>query len=279
MVSVRKVGGSKVLTDKQATALPVPQPVVRSMEQQVQDTIDQHKLWALQQQVDDLEREINETAGLDQSVAKTIPWVHSFLYGPVSCRSARHPGIGTGHELLATVVDPTTPALPRGDNLKVGRGGAFYWCATNVCPYLSWTYTRDPGGVFGGVPVRPVAADIFDSVVDRNGGAQPMMNVSGFAFTRACAANVSFEVDIYDKKRGRSITNGRVPGEMLAGMSYGFNSMGKPSRFEDDTELEPRLYITEIRMTSYLNTDAAFSAASVAAYVNLAFRGYRVLED
>ena len=51
------------------------------------------------------------------------------------------------------------------------------------------------------------------------------------------------------------------------------------TRFNVDTEIEPRLVITEVNMGPILEGARAYAAASVAVYVNVAFIGYNVLEE
>jgi hypothetical protein len=264
---------------------PLVQPVRKDIFQQAQDEANIHRLFALQQQVDELEREINETGGMPQYPGKTVPWAFSALYGPIPILATRRNDSGAGTVHLAPLVSTTTPYLPRNRNLLVGRDGAYYWCAANVAGYYSWTYTSDPGtsvAVPAIVPVRNAVADIFDPVFPNNGGAEGLQNFAAFCCSGFANPHVCFEVDLYDKKRGRSLTDGKCPPEPFMGLTYGFQEFDSPQRFQEDTELEPRLFVTDAGVLGAISapdTDAVYNASSVAFYVNLALRGYRVLPE
>lgn len=214
----------------------------------------------------------------DQYPGKIEPTAFSCIYGPIPMLATRTIPTATGFDKLATVVSTSTPFLPVGANPLTGANHSFKWMDWNTAALLQWSYVSAPG-LAAPVPINPAElADLFDPVFD-NGGAQVMQNFSSaFADVAGETGNpprVCFEIDLYDRKRGRSITNGRIPGQVALGGAFEFKKVFGPMRWDPDTEIEPRVYITEVKMTDALDTDAAFEAARVAVYLNICFRGYR----
>ena len=166
----------------------------------------------------------------------------------------------------------------RNGNVKTGRDGSFYWCATNIAPYVSYTFTTSPAA---GTPVAGVpAGDIFSPVFGANGGAVALPN-TGYSFDNSVSlplSKICFEIDLYDKKRGRSITDGRMPSEVFTGLTYNDKSTFGPMRWYPDTEIEPRVYVNEVIMSNLL-TNTYYNAASVAAYLCVCFSGFSALEE
>lgn len=228
--------------------------------------------------VDDMVERIGVPALFDQYPGKIEPTIFSCIYGPIPMLATRTIAAGTGFDKLAALVSTSTPFLPRDANPLTGANHSFKWTDWNVAGFLQWGYDAAPG-LAAPVPIdtQPLA-DIFDPVFD-NGGAQIVQNFSqAFAIATGTTGNpprICFEIDLYDRKRGRSITNGKVPSQVLLGGAYEFKSIFGPMRWDPDTEIEPRVYITEVKMTDDLVTDAAFNAAQVAVYLNICFRGYR----
>lgn len=234
----------------------------------------------LRNRVNDLNRKLKTQPYLDQYPGKTQPFIFSKLYGPFGLEATRRTD-QPGHESLAPLVNPSEPLLPRNQNVLTGRVGAFYWCSTQVTGYLTWTYTEDPGFTFP-VPIDPQQpSDIFDPVLEKNGGAVLFNNFStmGLEQTGTTVPLIGFELGLYDKKRGRYIGDGVMPSEMFCSGTFGSRRLPEPIRFDVDTELEPRVYITEFRMGDYLDTDLSFNAAEVRGYLNICFKGYYSVDE
>jgi hypothetical protein len=193
--------------------------------------------------------------------------------------------LGSGFNQLAPLVDTSTYLLPREGTIKTGREAAFVWCSSNAFAYLSWTYTQDPEVSIAGsdppaplsVPINPITAgDLFDPLIPMNGGGVIVPNIANANYR---SPRVCFELALYDKKRGRYLTDGSLPAEAFVGGSFSNKLTPKQTRWNVDTEIEPRLTITEVNMGPVLEAAKAYNAASVAVYVNVAFTGYNVLEE
>jgi hypothetical protein len=252
-------------------------------------------LKTLSHRVYQLSKKLNRSAYFDQYAGQSVPYNYSLLWGPITMQTPRRVGT-TGFLGLAPLITPETFILPRNGNVLTGRDGAFMWHATNMSTWISWTRTGQVAGatVNGPVDSRP-AGDIFSSVVDANGGAQPLMNLSDIGWGNNAigegidAPAVYFEIDLYDKKRGRSITGGRVPAETYFGGTLGAKEHsldGDAYRWEPDTEIEPRLYVNQARVPMFEPTggiydqnDAFFNAQRVAFYVTMTFKGELLLEE
>lgn len=239
---------------------------------------------------------------LDQYPAKRKPAMYTRMFGPFGMQAARRDTTTSGFELLAPLVTPSQFAVPRTSNVLTGREKLFYLTRINITCFMSWTYVTDPGF---NAPIDPRdPADIFDPVIGSNGGASLLLNHSGTGFDAAPqpppsagAAPVSyfapracFEFELYDKRRGRALTDGPVSGELIAGGAFDnkmLSGMARKGinhgyRFDADTELEPRLYITEIRPgsalepTLYANpANTAFNAARVKVWFQIGMVGYQ----
>lgn len=186
--------------------------------------------------------------------------------------------LGSGFSQLAPVANPSEYLLPREGTIKTGREAAFIWCSSNAFAYVNWTYTQLPGEEFPtSVPIAAVGAgDILDPVLSMNGGAVVIPNIANANHT---SPRVCFELALYDKKRGRFLTDGSLPAEAFVGGAFSNKMTPKQTRFNVDTEIEPRLVITEVNMGPILEGAREYAAASVAVYVNVAFIGYNVLEE
>lgn len=214
----------------------------------------------------------------DQYPGKKQPRIYSKRFGPIPLTTARRVG-STGFEGEAALASNSAFLTPIGSNILTGRVGTFQMECHNAFAYFSWTYQTDPVFAFGGAPINPKAgSDIFDPVFEANGGAQALLNYSGLAFTDE-QPNISFDLELHDVKRGVSLTDGKIPIEAFAGVTFGPKEMKVPLLFPVDTEIEPRIYINEFRMGNILDTDAFFDAASVVGWINLVFEGSEVAED
>lgn len=232
----------------------------------------------LRNKVSDLADRLNAPAALDQYPGRRTPYAFSRLYGPIGLTTPRRGDAG-GFEQLAPLAQPSQFILPRNGTIKVGQIGSFVWQETNVYAYLSWTYGADPGFA-SPVETFSSAGDIFDSVIDDNGGALAFNN---FRFLEApqigpafqfMSPNVSFDIGLYDKTRGRFLHDrDRMPVQVFAGQNFANRKVAQPIRFDPNSELEPRIYINEVRMGRFLDTDQAYNAAQVKVYLFVTFHG------
>ena len=237
----------------------------------------------LRNKAQDLVSQLGMPAYFDQYPSKRVPWIFSRTYGPIPLTSTRKlpppPESVGGFNQLAQVANPSAFLLPREGTIKTGREAAFVWCSSNAFAYVNWTYTQSPGAEFpvASVPIAAVGAgDILDPVLSMNGGAVIIPNIANANHT---SPRVCFEMALYDKKRGRFLTDGSLPAEAFVGGAFSNKMTPKQTRFNVDTEIEPRLVITEVNMGPVLDDADAYAAASVAVYVNVAFIGYNVLEE
>lgn len=242
----------------------------------------------LRNRVNDLNQKLGTQPYFDQYPGKTQPFIFSKLYGPFGLTSARRsePVGRTAFEQYAPTAAAAEYLVPRHENILTGRIGSFYWCSTQVTGYISWTYVSDPEvevyDTSMPVPIDPrEPGDIFDSVIGANGGACTWNQFASTDFSQKGSENplISFDMALYDKKRGRYLGDGKIPGEMFCSGRYGPRKLPEPIRFDPDSELEPRVFINEVKMGSFLDTDQAYTAARVACYLNVCFKGYFVSEE
>jgi hypothetical protein len=199
-----------------------------------------------------------------------------------------NPGLGSTFQILqnafnqdAALANPDSFILPREGTIKTGRDAAFVWCSSNAFAYLSWTYDAAPvlGPTYAGQP-PPVtslpAGDILDPVLPMNGGAIIVPNIANANYN---SPRVCFEMALYDKKRGRYLTDGKLPAEAFVGGAFSNKLTPKQTRWNVDTEIEPRISVTEVSMGPPLGLSQPYSVANVAAYINVVFVGYNVLEE
>lgn len=233
--------------------------------------------------VNRLKDKMNRSAYYDQYAGKSDPYNYSLWYGPIGLQTPRRVGT-TGFLGLAPLVDPSVFLLPRTGNIQTGRDGTFMWHSVNATSYISWTRTAQTAGwpVTGPINSQP-AGDLFSSVQLMNGGGQVLQNLSDIAWGRTTtspldAPAVYWEIELYDRKRGRSITDGKLPAEAFFGGSLGFKELNCPKVFEPDTEIEPRLYVNQARIPGADTDTAVYEAARVAFFVNIIFKGEMVFE-
>lgn len=240
----------------------------------------------LRNKIADLNDLLNSPAALDQYPGRAIPFAFTRLYGPVGPTSPRRDSVGgVGFEGLAPVANSSQFVLPRNGNIKVGRFGSFVWCETQVTTYLSWTYASAPGAPEVPINVRSfgtLVGDIFDNVRENNGGAMVMQNNrfvnelygSVIPASNADTPNASYEWGFYDKLRGRFLhDNDRLPSQLFWGQNFANKKTAEGVRFDANTEIEPRLYVNEVRMREVLSTNQAYNAAQVRVYVVLTLKG------
>ncbi len=225
--------------------------------------------------VDELTRQLESPAV--RVDAKRQPRIFVATFGPIHQQRTRADEDADGFLGNAPYVDPGLYLTPMIHNVLVGQNGPFQWCAVGMTADLSWTYTATPGF---DAPVNAIPyPGLFSPAIAANGGA---MTLDNFTNTQQFAdapirPRIGVEIDLYDKTRGRSITSSRISPEAFCGLGYGFKALPAPMRFDTGTELEPRLYVTECRMTDALDTDTAYAAADVNVFVTIMFAGYMVL--
>lgn len=239
--------------------------------------------------VDDLIEMLDRPAPYDQGPGREVPYALSAWFGPLPLTTARRvvntAGV-EGHELTAAVANPAAFVIPRNGDLLIGREMSVKINSISAYGFVNWGYKSNPG--FNVPYTNPNGVgDILDAVgpdpaIGPNGGAMPMDYFGGcfstLSSTQPNLPNISFEVELYDKLRGRRMHDKRLPSEMFSGGRIAHPLRASPLLWEKGSKIEPRLFITEIRMGSVLDTDTAFNAASVKAWVCLVFKGVQRVE-
>lgn len=227
----------------------------------------------LRNRVNDLNQKLGTQPYLDQYPGKTQPFIFSKLYGPIDLQTPRR-STNPGFESLAPLVNPRQGLLPRNQNILTGRQGSFYWTSVQTTCYVTASYVSDPGFA---VPINPIEpGDIFDPVFPRNGGATLFNNFSTQGLTQVGTSVpiLGFEMSLYDKKRGRALADGLIPSELLCAGTFGFRHLPIPMRFDEDSEIEARVHVTEARLGTSLDTDQSYDASRVKFYLAISFKGY-----
>lgn len=222
----------------------------------------------LRNRIADLNAKIAVPALFDQYPGKQDPWVFSSWFGPISLTAA-------------TAASPSSYTTPMRGNPRTGRDAAVWWTRANVSMFYQWGWTADPSIAGVTVPIRNQAlGGLFSPVISGNGGGSLLMNFDPTLQsddTPGPFPNAAFEIALYDKKRGRYLTDGKIPLEFFAGGTFCNKDMPVPTRFEPDTEIEPRLYTNEFRLANFSTDDP--SLVNAALYVNLTMIGYSALEQ
>jgi hypothetical protein len=252
-----------------------------------------HGIDNVRQRIRGLTQRANDPVFLDQYPARAVPYVFSKLYtfDMVAPRRVEAPQGGTGYWLSAPVVELGEFILPRNGNLFVGRDGPFYWCSSNIAGYMSFTYDSAPGIGDGGVVPLPVS-DIFNRAIEDNGGAlqtsyfwgsfgrpDPLAPGSlGGEMPRIC-----FDMEMYDRKRGRRLHEERLPPQLFSAGNYANKDRSHVTRFDPNTEIEPRVRLLDVCPGEELVADPVagnqqFAAAQFRGYLNIIFKGFKVLE-
>lgn len=234
--------------------------------------------------IDDLNDILRRPTPFDQGPGRIIPYAIPVLFGPLSLTTARRAVTADGvegFESLATIANPNAFVVPREGDILIDREFSFRARSISAFGFVNWGYTADPGFSVPTIDPQGVG-DIFDDVVSMNGGAMPMDYFGGTFSTlsneQPNLPNISFEIELYDRLRGRRMHDKRIPSEMLQGGRIANALRSSPLVFEKGSKIEPRLFVKEIRMGSVLDTAQAYNAASVKAYVCIVFRGVQQLE-
>jgi len=231
--------------------------------------------------IDDLTSLANKPTFLDQYPSNAKPWRFSKLYGPIPLTAARrYPEAddGTGFEAFALVANESQFYAPRNGSIYVNREGAWHWTGTNVTGYYSLTYDADPGFDPGvRTFINPVAmTDIYNPAIEQNGGALQENYFFGHP-NYEIRANIVWDMRLYDRKRARYLHDDALPSQMLSAQNFANKNLSSPTRFDVNTEIEPRIRIQEVRPGNLLDTDVAYDAAQFRAYLCIVFHGYKVL--
>jgi len=217
----------------------------------------------------------------------------------------------------APVVDMGRWILPRNGNIFVNQEGPFYLDQVNISGFFNLTYnTDDPffnnGGILCPPPVFPEGVgDIFDPVSysiltgpnppgpftnsvypnQSNGGALRVnyfydwfsnifTNDQGLTDPNDFRPTLNFEVILFDKKRNRKLHDDVLSPHVLTAQDFANKHLGKPMRFDPNTTIEPRVRILKCRPGNILSEARGpeFSSADFKGFLNLTFKGYKVLE-
>lgn len=229
------------------------------------DAFDRHlvrpflqRMHGLRQRVADAITELGDNAQLDQYPARRVPAHTTRIFGPItapivarrnaSSAQENSPAAGTG-----VLAQPDVFITPRNGNILVGRDGRFVLRKLSAHAYMSLTWSVDPADLPTNVQAFSVQGDLFDDVVRGNGGGL-VMDQFGYvpvAVNAVGANNLAFttfawRLGLRDKKRDRFLHDGEsLPSSVFAGGAL-TKSLAFDGRFEEATEIEPRLYIDEI---------------------------------
>lgn len=239
--------------------------------------------------VDDLNEMLNKPTPYDQGPGRIIPYAIPVWYGPLPLTTSGRAGTITGQDgfqTLAALANPAAFVIPRDGDVLIDREMSFHCHSLSAYGFVNWGYKSNPG--FAVPYTNPAGVgDILDAVgenpaVGPNGGAMPMDYFGGTFSTLSSPQpnlpNIAFEVELYDKLRGRRMHDGRLPVEMFQGGRIAHRKTASVLKFEKGSKIEPRLFVNEIRMGSILDGAAAFNAASVKAWVCLVFKGTQHVE-
>lgn len=205
---------------------------------------------------------------MDQYPGKASTWCFSKLYGPIDLVGAAN----------ATTNQPVM-YLPKGTNILTGRDGTFFWESTNIFAYAQ-------RNALPGELTQPDSRELFDPFLSGGGGTQ-VQNFQGFqainnggvaggGIALPLYSRLTLELDLYDKKRDRSITNGRLPTQVFNGGAFDFRSLDDAPRFDPDTEIEPRLWVTSAVAS---NNAGGITGGSFVFFVNVVFKGVMISQE
>ncbi len=239
--------------------------------------------------IDDINDLLFRPTPFDQSPGRIVPYNVSVWFGPIPLTTPRRMTaafVGTGFELNAALANPDKYMVPRNGNVLVSRDASIRIKSLNAFGFVNWGYKSNPGFVVPYTNPNGVG-DILDPVgpnpaTSMNGGAMPLDFFGGTFSTlsedQPNLPNISFEVELYDKLRGRRMHEGRLPSQMFSGGRIANAKTASVIRWEKGSKIEPRLFVNEVRMGSVLDGNTAYNAASVKAWVCLVFKGEQALE-
>lgn len=234
--------------------------------------------------LDDLNEMLLKPTPYDQGPGRIIPYSIPVLYGPLPLTTARRAGAAAGvagFEALAPLANPGRFVVPRNGDILIDQEFSFRVNSMDAYGFVNWGYTANPGFTVPIIDPQGVG-DIFDDVINLNGGAMPLDYFGGTFSTLSAPQpnlpNIAFEIELYDKLRSRRMHENRLPVEMFQGGRIANRSTASVLMFEKGSKIEPRLFINEIRMGSILDTDQAFNAASVKVWVCIVFKGTQHIE-
>jgi hypothetical protein len=213
----------------------------------------------LRNKVENLNKKIGYSpANFDQYPGKANTWCFSCLYGPIPLTDG-----------LLETNDQSAFFVPQGQNILTGRDASWFWTETNIFAFGQRNDTSltnksifDPERIGGG-----------GTVIQNFQGPQAINNDSGATPGFGDFSKISLEIDLYDLKRGRSITNGPMPTQVLQGGAFDFRAWPEAPRFDPDTEIEPRLYVRDASEAINL------PELNTVFFVNIVFKGVSVLQE
>lgn len=236
----------------------------------------------LRNRLDDMNESLQAPAALDQYDDRAQPFAYQRWYGPIPLTTPRrYDNSSNGFEKLATVASPATFYLPRQKgNIRTHRGGRFKWEETAIHSYISWTWSSNVDIVGFDFQTFNATGDLFDPTIPMNGGAM-LMNNNRYVDLQTTGANevldvpnASFELGLYDKTRNRYLHDGdRLPSALFSGQSFINRIAAEPMALDSNTEIEPQLYVDEVRIRNVLNTDTLFNACLFRLWVSLTLLG------
>lgn len=200
----------------------------------------------------------------DQFSGKAVPFIYSKLYktGPVTpVRSG-----DSGWEGTAPVASLSNYLLPRNDNILVGQEGPFYLCEINAAVHISYSASVDTGIDY--ILFDRPQSDIFDPVFPNNGGA---------SFIPSFDVSVQYELQLYDKLRNKSLHENNLPMQFIQMEELQNRRLPEKIRFDINTEIEPRVIV--IRAPAVHLTGEDYTNSETTYYLNLIFKGYKVLGE
>lgn len=147
-------------------------------------------------------------------------------------------------EVTQTSADLNSFRLPRNGNVFVNAEGDFFLTSIN----MSCAIRASSAGT----------GDLFDGAIIGGGGGgfRPQQDENG----------VVPEFDFYDKTSRRLLNEGKIPHLIFQSTDSENRKFRYDYKFDAGSEIEPRLYL-------------AYSAANAYKYLNIMFKGYKVLGE
>jgi hypothetical protein len=256
---------------------------------------------------------------LDQYPGHSVPYCFSKLYEFQFVSPRPNPSFNGAtspadfFESAAPVVSMAQFILPRNGNILVNQEGPFYLTQVNMAGYFNLTlntldgfFGPDPvnagpsifpagvGDIFSPVSYSTTTAGGVTTVVPNqsNGGA---IRVNYFydEFSNLYTNNpgqtdqndykpvINFEMVLFDKKRSRKLHDEVLTPHILCAQDFANKYLGRPMRFDPNTTIEPRVRLLKVRPGNMLSSTYGpnFSHADFRGYLNLIFKGYKVLEN